>query len=500
MFQDCAGIIRLNTKENRDLKYWFRDIEDKVEDNEPVDDETMQKILHYSLEWSGGKELWQRFRLRVQDSFAELVILPALVEVFDNYSALSQFLDILVQTRKIYNQEQVEQEREKIAKIQQTLHKSINKITREFKAEIEQLIGYLKTDKPEDRQKIKALAEKKGRKGFSLIFDAVNEVEGNLNIVLVIPVRDAFKNNQGAFELQDKLREVTSPSLAEDIAKTYDNVNRRLSQLSWESEYLVKRVRSDDDKGRKELEHDERYVRLLYHTMKKAISARAKFFLQGKAKQFEQALESLVDEQVKRLKICLGEKDLESSIDLQKAAMTDLHKKSAQNLPTLPDNFFEISDTIKQERSQQTEVVDTKTEYEKYTESYQEGSCFKSTQTRIKTRPVTRNITAEVEYIELSLPSPDLMAQQWLSGIENGKERLWDILHEWILKRLDDVSNIFEESVTDITSLAKRALQQQLNVIEDNFEQEKLLWQRFELQKSEITAICQSLKKELYQD
>ncbi|WNN89475.1 hypothetical protein [Gloeocapsopsis dulcis] len=67
------------------------------------------------------------------------------------------------------------------------------------------------------------------------------------------------------------------------------------------------------------------------------------------------------------------------------------------------------------------------------------------------------------------------MAKQWLSGVENGKERLWDILLEWILKRLDDVSNIFEESVDDITSLADRALQQQLNVIEDNFAQEKQL-------------------------
>lgn len=273
-----------------------------------------------------------------------------------------------------------------------------------------------------------------------------------------------------------------------------------MSQFSSESKHLVKRVRSDDDKGKKELEHDERHVRLLYHTMKKAISARAEFVLQGKAKNFEQALESLVDEQIKRLKICLSEENLKSSIDLQQAAISDLHKKLAQNLLTLPDNFFEISDTIKQNRSQTTEVVDTKTEYEKYTEFYQEGSCFKTTQRRVKTRPVTRNITAEVEYIELSLPSPDLMAQQWLSGIEKGKERLWDILLEWILKRLDDVTNIFEESVDDITGLAERALQQQLSVIEDNFEQEKHLWQSVELQKDEITVICQKLKEELHQD
>lgn len=500
MFQDCAGVIRLNTKENRDLKNWFRDIEDRVEDNESIDDETMSKILHYSLEWSGGRELWQRFRLRVQESFAELVILPALVEVFDNYSVLSQFLDILVQSRKIYNQEQVEQEREKIAKVQQILHKSINKIGKEFKAEIEQLIGGLKTDKPEYRLKIKKEAEKKDRKGFSLIFDAVNEVEGNLNKVLIVPVRDALKNERGSYELQDKLREVTSPSLAEDIARTYDNIGRRLNKFSLESKHLVKRVRSDDDKGKKELEHDERHVRLLYHTMKKAISARAEFVLQGKAQQFEQALESLVDEQIKRLKICLAEENIKSLVDLQEAAIIDLHKKLAQNLPTLPDNFFEISDTIKQNSSQEIEVVDTKTEYEQYTESYQEGSCFKSTQTVVKTRPVTRNITAEVEYIELSLPSPDLMAQQWLSGIEKGKERLWDILLEWILNRLDDVSNIFEESVDNITGLAERALQKQLSAIEDNFEQEKQLWQRFELQKDEITIIYQKLKKDLHGD
>lgn len=140
MFQDCAGIIRLNTKQNRDLKYWFLEIEDQVEDNQPVKDEVMREILRYSLEWSGGRELWERFRVRVQDSFAELVMLPALVEVFDNYNTLSEFLDVLIQTRQIYNQEQIQQEREKIANTRQALHKNIKLIGKEFKAEIEELI------------------------------------------------------------------------------------------------------------------------------------------------------------------------------------------------------------------------------------------------------------------------------------------------------------------------------------------------------------------------
>lgn len=509
MFQDCAGVIRLNTRENRDLKNWFRDVEDRVEDNEVIDDETMRKILRYSLEWSGGRELWDCFRRRVQKSFAELVILPALLDVFDNYDLLAKSLDILIQTRKISNQEQVEQERDEIAKLRQDLQKNIKKIGKEFKTEIEQLIEGLKNNDPKSRIKIKQDAEKKQRKGFSIIFDAVAELEADLTKSLIIPVRDSFKNNQGAFELRDKLREVTLPSLADDISKAYDNVGRRLSKFDAESEYLVKRVRADHDKGKKELEHDERYVRLLYHTMRQAISARAEFFLQGKAQQFEQALESLVDEQVERLKVCLSEGNY-STINLEKAAISNLHKKLAQNLPTLPEKFFEIPDAIKQNRSKKTEVVGTKTEYEtrtkteyqNYTESYQDGSCFSSTKTRTKTRPVTsnyeeavtRNIYEDIEYVELFLPSPDSMAKQWLSGIEKGKASLWDILLEWILKRLDYASSVFEESVDEITNLADRALQQQLIIIEDNFEQEKQFWRDFEVKKDYATEVCQKLE------
>ena len=513
LFIDCASTIEQCTDQNWDLDDWFNDVKRAVKRGQPIDDNTMRTILRYSLEWSGGRELWDCFRGRVQESFAELVILPALLEVFDNYDALAQSLDILIQTRNIYNQKQVQQARDKITIIRQNLQKNIKKIGKEFKGEIEDLVKKLKKNDRRTNDQIVKDAEKKGRKGFEQIFDAVKEVEGDLTKALVVPVRDSLKNNQVAFDLGDKLREVTLPSLADDISKAYDNVNRRLSKFDAESEYLVKRVRADDDKGQQELEHDERYVRLLYHTMRQAISARAEFFLQSKAQQFEQALESLVDEQVKRLKVCLSEENF-SSINIEKAAISNLRKKLAQNLPTLPEKFFELPDAIKQSRSQQREVVGTKTEYEtrtkteyqKYTESYQDGSCYKSTKTRTKTRPVTRNyqeavsrdIYEDIEYAELFLPSPDLMAKQWLSGIEKGKASLWDILCDWILKRLDYVSSIFEESVDEIANLAERALQQQLTIIEGNFEQEKQFWRDFEVKKDYATAVCQKLEDDFH--
>ncbi|MEG4804508.1 dynamin family protein [Microcoleus sp. ARI1-B5] len=510
LFEDCFGTIFQCIGNNLELAQWFFNLRTQIMSGHNVDDETMLKIIDYSLEWSGGRELWDRFRVRVQESFAELVILPALLEVFDNYDALAKSLDILIQSRKIYNQEQVEQERDNLAKIRQNLQENIKTIGKEFNGEIKELIEKLKKNNPTTNDQLVQDAVKKGRKGFEPIYDAVREVEGDLIKVLIVPVLDAFKNNQGAFELRDKLGEVTSPPLAEHISKAYDHVSRRLTKFSSDSEYLVKRIRADDDKGKKELEHDERYVRLLYHTMRKAMSARAEFVLQSKAKQFEQALESLVDEQVKKLKVFLTEGNF-SSINFEKAAISNLRKKLAQNLPTLPETFFELPDNIKQNRSKKTEVVGqktedetrTKTEQENYEESYQEGSCLKTTKTRTKTRPVTRtyqeavtrDITQDVEYIKLFLPSPGLMAKQWSSGIEKGKGSLWDILREWILQRLDYVSEIFKESVDEITNLAERALQQQLSIIEGNFEQEKQFWREFEVKKDHATADCEKLQE-----
>ncbi|MFM6396121.1 hypothetical protein, partial [Planktothrix sp.] len=66
----------------------------------------------------------------------------------------------------------------------------------------------------------------------------------------------------------------------------------------------------------------------------------------------------------------------------------------------------------------------------------------------------------------------------------------------WILQRLDNVSNIFEESVDEITNLAERALEKQLTIIKENFEQEKQFWLDFEIKKDYATSVCENLKKD----
>ncbi|MEA5512308.1 dynamin family protein [Crocosphaera sp. UHCC 0190] len=517
LFRDCATVIKENVTGDRDLKKWFRQLEDNLEDGCPPDDYQMRRIMFYALRWSGGQTLWNCIRIRLQESFSELVILPALLDVFNGFDALKDALNILIETRQINNQEEVTAEKAKVTQIRQDLEKNLKKINGDFKKEVKNIVEALKTNEPKVIDKIKQEAQAKKREGFSYIFEAVSFVEGDLTKSLIVPVRNAFQNNQSAYELEEKLSQIVTPALAKDIAKQYDNVSCRIEKFSVVSDDLQRKVRADNQQAIQEIEHDERYVRLLYHTMRRAITARAEFSLQGKAKQFEDALQSLVNEQLKRLKICLSQQELHSvNFDIEQAVMSDLHNKLTQNLPTLPEKFFEIKNNIEQRNITENEIVDTeeyeeqvkKTKYEKYKESYSSGSCFKQTKTRTRKRPVeyietvtkTRDIYEDIEYIELLLPSPSTMAKQWSEGIKEGKEQLWDLLCDWIISRLDYVSNIFEESIIDITNLAERALAEQARIIDYEFEAKKQFWANIEVKQAKVIESVKQLEKEVKQN
>jgi hypothetical protein len=508
---DLQSILS-HLQRNRDLKTWFNEVEKKIENNKPIDDHTMRLIVKYALKWSGGEALWSCIRKRIEESFSELVLIPALFSVFESYDTFSASLNTLIATGKIDNQEKVESEREKIAQIRRDLAKSCKQHQKDFNIQTDEIIEIIKTHKPGSDIKAHEYAKKKGIKDHAIaeIIDAVRDIEKDLNDKLILLVQNAFKNNSGVYELKEELATIISPKIAEDVSRQYDHVSRRLTKFSGESDIFVKKVEASDQSAVQELEHDERYVKLLYHTMRQAITTRAEFMLQGKAKLFQEFLSYLVDNLFNELQESLSKYEL-SEINLDQAVFTDLRKKLTENLPTLPEKFFNFPVDIKQKKTIENKVVDqgTKqetyqdTEYETYT-YYKDKSCFQAPAQKTGTRPIkktkTRNvkydIRKDIEYRELYLPSPDLMAQQWASGVETGKKELWNILKKWIIKRLDEVNHLFQESVIDITDLADRALEKQLKIIEQNFEEEKEFWRKFEFTKDEVNLIYQQLKQD----
>jgi len=501
MFDDCIGVIRLNTKEDKDLKRWFRDLEDKIEEDESIDDETMWQVLRYSLEWSGGQELWECFRKRVQESFAQIVILPALMEVFDNYQALSNEIDILIRVRKILLEEEVIREKNNVEQIRQNLKEFSKNKTKEFEKDIRRWTEGLKSCNQDTGIEIRKDAEKKGLK-LEAIFEAVSSIEKDLISCLISPIIGAFDNNHSAYDLEEKLCEVIAPLLAKHIAKVYDNLSRRLGKFEikfedkpgfmaqlalwiglWkatepeEPEFLVRRVkvRNDDNKENvkelKELEHDERYVRLMYSTVREAMEARGNFLLQAKGAQFISALNDFINQCFSHQSLTQVNINL-STLNIMEAVRSNFIKKLPQSSPNLPEKFFKI-----------TLNIGTGSDIESEKTGEKDGSCGGKTA-----------IYSDVEYKYLLIPTIDSMAKQWASGIENAKSNLWDIICDWSIEQLNQFSDLFTESLNEISDLAERALNEQLDIIQEKQTLDQERWQNFQIEKDASTEIYMNLE------
>lgn len=514
LFNDCAKVIRENLSEDRELRRWFRNLEDEIEDSHEISDEDLGKILEYAMEWSGGKALWQCIQNRLRESFSELVILPVLGETFNSFDALSESLDILIQARKIGTREDVDREKERVVQIRNDLQECLAGIRNDFHKTVSAYISALKTDDPKRRVQIKQETEQQGIQGFSAIFDSVRNVETDLITSIIQPIRQAFHQKIPVLELEEKLNKVVGPQLAKEVARNYGRVQKVLAKFTKHKngKFLKRRVRTDDANEVKDLEHDELIVKLFYRSVRKAVSLRAEFCLQAQAKQFKDVLESLVENQLKRLEICLSVSQEYCSITLSKAAITDLYQKLVKNPPKLPEQFFEITDISRRETKKELEVVSSETFLEEsseihrelYTEYYRQGSCFKSTRRRLKTRPIIEKVNkpivkkkySEIDYLELFLPAPETMSKQWSEGIDRTKDSLWDILSLWITNRLDYVNDTFEQSAINITNLAERTLNKQIEIIESSFQESAQKLQEFEERKRLLCAIRDRLEAE----
>jgi len=486
MFADCAGTIKQRTQGNRQLKNWFRDIEDGLEEGQSIDDETMRQILQYALDWSGGDQFWNCLRERLSESFPMLVLTPILMGVLESYKALSSSLDTITQTRKLKTKEQVEEQRRYITQRRKELSSKIKQTYDDFRQDIDQTIEDLKKSDPNTVGDLVAKFQRKGLKGFQSLVDAVREVEEDLTISIMLPVRDALKKNSPLHELEEKLLKVINPLLTKEITKAYDIASRRLSSFAKSPSKLCKEVREDDQKALEALAVDERSVLKLYQAVRDAMSARAEFMLQAQSKKFEGAVQSLVYEKIYQLIVFCQSNVLIFSLD--EAIISGFRQNISATPLTLPDEkLFDLPKPIKQNKKDKREKIGTKQE----TEYYESGSCFfKET----KSRQVERDVMGNISYRELVLPNFDGMAEQWSSGVTKGKKDLWNSLRDWIIKYMNSTNRAFTLSVDEMLDLVERSLDEQIRVIEDDLANQMEQWQSIESRINYINQLHEKLE------
>ena len=466
MFKDCANTLGEHTENNWDLEDWFRDIKRQVSQGISVNDETMLQILLYALEWSGGKELWQLFKNRVGESFTELVIFPALISLNKQYNDLSEKLNTLIITRKLESKEEIEQEKAKVQKIRQNLQNYAKKSINEFSNEISTLIKQLQDLQKNNKDNIYKYIRETNLKKFQKVIESVDEIESDLISFLIFPIIDALKNNHGSYDLENKLNEVIDPQLARHITEVYDKLSRELLAGSFDkqSEYFIKKVRTDTEKDLQELEHTERRVKLLYATVRNAIEARSKFLMQAKGQHFISVLDNFIETSFKHQSLTFVNTVL-SVMNLDEAIINNFIKKLSPTPLNLPEEFFNIPINVSLKQG-----------------TDKDGSCGSKA-----------DKYNDEKYKYLKIPDIDAMGKQWSDGIAKAKNNLWDIFHDWMIKQLNSASNVFSESVNEISDFAERILNEQFSIIQEEIETQER-WRKFEIEKDSIAEIFKNLQ------
>lgn len=481
LFKECASTIERQIWTDESLDKWLQDVKRSVRKGQDVTPDEARRLLRLAREWSGGTKLWKRLRARIEESFAELVILPVLIEVFDTHHSLTGSLRTVSEIRKIDSKDQLERERERLEQVQMRLHKEVSATRERFRHRLTSAANGLKTGDQAVRHRL----TKDLGPGFESLLSAVNEVTGDLNASLIAPVRDALTGNRGSYDLEEKLARVVAPSAAKDLARAYDTFSRRIPSLERKPGTLSARVRADDTDGVHRLEETERDARRLYQEMRKTIAGRAEFTLQGQATAVRDALTGLLDQQTNTIASTLRSEL--SDLGLDKAIESVRRGKTSADLLKLPSEFFTLPTAVDQRRHEQVEVVGQREE----TEHYTTGTCFKDK----KTRTVIKNVMGTVAYQDLELPDEDGMARQWSDGVRGGEESLWETLRDWMIEALHESSVSFSSAIDSVLRLADRALEDQQRLAAGEYADVVARWEEIDGNVDRLEAsLCQLLR------
>lgn len=387
---------------------------------------------------------------------------------------LSDDLQALSGIRKESSKETLERVRENLVNILSQFESEVERTRANFRDKMENAVGRLKSDDPAEHQK----ATKELGQGFEPLLSAVREVSSDLTLKLIVPVRDALKNNTEVHVLAEKLDELP-PHHVSAITRAYDSFSRKIVHAKQSSGKLVFDAKAEDEEQLKNLNDAERAARRLYQAMREGLSHRAEFTLQGKAVVIQEALASLLREQNNAIAKIVKEDWSELAFGNIIESLQQVELSTSK--PDLPERFFELPEVVEQRGEERKEVVGMK----KVKETYTTGTCFTSEHTHY----VNRKTYANIEYNVLELADIHSMAQAWSLGVKNGEESLWETLREWISGQLSESSLRFSSSIQRVLTMVQHTIDDQLALEQKDYEQALQRWQRIDgyLQESDVS-------------
>ena len=468
---DCFKIFRQKKKKNKEVKDWLNKNED---DLDKMADDDFKKLLRWAHNWSGGTQFWNTLKQRISRHFPELVIYPAVWETLIAFKDFAGKTEDVARIRKIETKEKIEEERERIAHNLSQLFYQIEDRKKEFCKSIKI-----------DIEKLKDPAISNGMIRLSgssdLNFSYIGHIREGLFFDVVNPVRDAFKQGSGVYDLEAILAGKLYSNDARRIAQSYDYYSREFMTQIHADNGLKLEFREGDEAGRKQLEKAMQRCQNLYHRMREGLSNRAELLLQKKSQTMEgiiiNSLCSEIDEIVKMGEEYLG--------DYKKTIISEDFDNIIQANPIqLPDNFFDLPEPVRKTKSKEEKIG---TEEYTYTT---DDSCFNEQRTE------TRDKYQSISYHFLELPSADEMAEQWTSGIKLGENSLWEKLAEWITDTFESVLNRYSDTLVGFQKFVGEEFDKQIQFLEKEGEAEIKKWDEILENLEDARVLYENLKRQ----
>lgn len=482
---NCFGALLNYRPLDQEWKFWILDIQSMVNKDEHIDDEKMRRIVEYAFEWTYGKLFWNTLRSRIKESFPQLVLLPALTEVFLNCDVLDKTTNFFVNIRKTETKEEINQKVSIINNIRISLPNSITDINEKFTTNIKKITDALREAVPTSVERDKSITKLK-EQGinsplFTSLFEIFGEVETNLTALLIAPLKEAFKENKEVSELKKQLNLAIEPALVEKIARSYESLRKTLPEFTSVNGYLEKKVRVDNIEEKEKLDNVEKTVIKLYIFMKKALTARARFVIQGQSQKIETIINSLIDAQKSELNTILQkEKKLNNLTvleQLEQAIDIAFQKQRYTNEISLPDTLF--SSVIPR--------IEGYPKIEQVTIGQKTEGCFACKQ--------RQEIKEDVPYYTKTLPNQETMIQDWSKGITERRQEIWGIICQWAIDSLEQSSQDFKNAALQVIEMANKTLDSQYQEIENGRVVHEQAWIEVENKLASIQSFKNKLKQ-----
>jgi hypothetical protein len=98
-------------------------------------------------------------------------------------------------------------------------------------------------------------------------------------------------------------------------------------------------------------------------------------------------------------------------------------------------------------------------------------------------------------YQKLTVPSFDKMAEEWSRGAEASKQRLWQVLREWILSYMEKLRKTTQELVKKALDFSMDELNRQRKLVDESFNQAVAIVEGLENRKNTIESLVQTLSR-----